>query len=63
LKAQKVERASLPEDLVRDWVSQDGQERVDALPKGNLNNDKTMQRFVTAVLAAEPRRQGNPSKT
>ena len=60
LKAQKVERASLPEDLVRDWVSQDGQERVDALPKGNLNNDKTMQRFVTAVLAAEPRATGQP---
>jgi len=36
------------------------QERVDALPKGNLNNDKTMQRFVTAVLAAEPRATGQP---
>jgi uncharacterized protein len=60
LKAQKVERASLPEDLVRDWVSQDGQERVDALPKGNLNNDKTLQRFVTAVLVAEPRATGQP---
>ncbi len=60
LKAQKVERASLPENLVRDWVSQDGQERIDALPKGNLNNDKTMHSFATAVLVAEPRATGQP---
>jgi uncharacterized protein len=60
LKAQKVERASLPENLVRDWVSQDGQERVDALPKGNLNNDETMHSFATAVLVAEPRATGQP---
>jgi uncharacterized protein len=54
LQAQRVTRASLPADLVRDWVTPDGRERVDVLPKGDANDNATLQRFAQAVLQAEP---------
>ncbi len=58
LRAKQVDLGSLPKDLVRDWVTQDGRERVDVLPKGNPNDDTTIQNFARAVLAAEPRATG-----
>jgi uncharacterized protein len=54
LQAKKVDLGSLPQDLVRDWVTPDGRERVDALPKGNPNDDATIRNFARAVLTAEP---------
>jgi uncharacterized protein len=45
---------TLPPDLVRDWVSPDGQARAEALPKGNANDSQVLKKFATAVLAAEP---------
>jgi uncharacterized protein len=58
LQAKRVDLGSLPEDLVRDWVTPDGRERVDALPKGNPNDDATIRNFARAVLTAEPRATG-----
>jgi hopanoid biosynthesis associated RND transporter like protein HpnN len=49
---------TLPLDLVRDWVSPDGQARAEALPKGNANDSQVLKRFATAVLAAEPSATG-----
>jgi uncharacterized protein len=49
---------TLPPDLVRDWVSPDGQARVQALPKGNANDNQVLRKFATAVLAAEPSATG-----
>ena len=54
LHAKPVDLGSLPQDLVRDWVTPDGRERVDALPKGNPNDDATIRNFARAVLTAEP---------
>jgi predicted RND superfamily exporter protein len=39
---------------VRNWVAPDGRERVDVLPKGDANDNATLQRFARAVLQAEP---------
>ena len=58
LRAKHVDLDSLPQGLVRDWVTQDGRERVDILPKGNPNDDKTIRDFARAVLAAEPAATG-----
>ncbi|MGB6174873.1 MAG: MMPL family transporter [Methylocella sp.] len=58
LQAKQVDLGSLPKDLVRDWVTPDGRERVDVLPKGNPNDDATIRNFARAVLAAEPRATG-----
>ncbi len=58
LNARPIDLESLPPDLVQDWVTKDGHERVDVLPKGNPNNDETLRNFARAVLAAEPRATG-----
>jgi uncharacterized protein len=54
LSAQEVTRASLPAYLVRGWVAPDGQARVQALPKGDPNDNETIIRFAHAVLQAQP---------
>jgi hopanoid biosynthesis associated RND transporter like protein HpnN len=58
LRAQRVTRATLPRDLVQDWVAKDGRERVEASPKGDPNDSETLRQFTSAVLAVEPRATG-----
>jgi hopanoid biosynthesis associated RND transporter like protein HpnN len=58
LRAERVSRANLPRDLVQEWVTKDGRERVEATPKGDPNDSETLRDFATAVLAAEPRATG-----
>ena len=58
LRAKPINLKSLPQGLLRDWVTQDGRERVDILPKGNPNDDKTIATFARAVLVAEPAATG-----
>jgi uncharacterized protein len=53
LRAKPINLESLPQGLLRDWITQDGRERVDILPKGNPNDDKTITTFARAVLVAE----------
>jgi hopanoid biosynthesis associated RND transporter like protein HpnN len=45
---------SLPSALSRAWLLPDGRARVQALPKGDTDNDEVLQAFATAVLRAEP---------
>ncbi len=67
LKAERVTRASLPASLVRDWVSADGHLRVEVAPKnastGDGNDDATLRRFATAVLAVAPNATGQAIST
>ena len=63
LKAERVTVQNLPASLVRDWVSADGTHRVEADPKGDTNDDATLRRFATAVLAAEPHATGQAIAT
>jgi uncharacterized protein len=58
LRPKPGDLESLPQHLLRDWVTQDGRERVDVLPKGNPNDDETIRNFARAVLAAEPTATG-----
>jgi uncharacterized protein len=59
LQAQPVTRMSLPPQLVRDWVAPTGEARVEAVPKGNADdNNNTIVRFAEAVLAAAPNATG-----
>ena len=43
LKAQTITRENLPKDLTRDWVTPDGQARVDVAPKGDPNNNDVLR--------------------
>jgi hypothetical protein len=63
LAPELVTIRTMPPDLVRDWVAQDGRERVEATPKGDPNDGETLRQFTTAVLAAEPRATGQAIET
>jgi len=54
LQVETITRQSLPADLVRDWLTPDGQARVSIAPKGDPSDNGAMRRFAQAVLAAEP---------
>jgi hypothetical protein len=60
LKAQEVTRANLPADLVGQWVTPDGQARVDVAPKGDSNDNVVLQRFARAVQSIAPNATEGP---
>lgn len=60
MQAGPVTLESLPPELVSAWKSKDGIIRVEALPKGDPNDNDTLRRFAAAVLAAEPTAIGGP---
>jgi uncharacterized protein len=60
LQAQPVSLKTLPAELVNGWKTKDGLMRVEALPKGDPNDNETLRKFASAVLAAEPTAIGGP---
>jgi uncharacterized protein len=58
LMAEPVTRASLPPDLVRNWVAPDGRMRIEVWPKGDANDNATIKRFARAVQAVAPNATG-----
>jgi uncharacterized protein len=58
LAPRRVTLKTLPSDLVRAWLQPDGQARVQILPQGNLDDINVLQKFATAILAAEPSATG-----
>jgi uncharacterized protein len=58
LKAEHVTRASLPRELVGDWVTPDGRERIEVWPKGDANDDANIARFASAVRRVAPNATG-----
>ncbi|MGA2943910.1 MAG: MMPL family transporter [Xanthobacteraceae bacterium] len=58
LSPEPVTLKTLPPGLVRAWLLPDGQARVQILPKGNLSDTGVLQKFATAILAAEPSATG-----
>jgi hopanoid biosynthesis associated RND transporter like protein HpnN len=60
LQAQPVSLKTLPPDIVGAWKAKDGLMRVEALPKGDPNDNDNLRKFANAVLAAEPTAIGGP---
>jgi len=60
LAAQPVTLQTLPPDLVRDWVTPQGQARVSIAPKGDANSDAVLGRFIDAVAKIAPDATGTP---
>ena len=60
LQAQPVSLKTLPPELVSSWKTKDGLIRVEALPRGDPNDNETLRKFAGAVLAAEPNAIGGP---
>lgn len=60
LQAQPVSLNTLPPELVSAWKAKDGLMRVEALPRGDPNDNDNLRKFASAVLAAEPTAIGGP---
>jgi hopanoid biosynthesis associated RND transporter like protein HpnN len=60
IQAQPITLQTLPPVIVNAWKAKDGLLRVEALPKGDSNDNDNLRRFATAVLAAEPTAVGGP---
>ncbi len=54
LRAEEVTRENLPPDLARQWVTPDGQARIDVSPKGDSNDNEVLRNFARAVQAVAP---------
>jgi hopanoid biosynthesis associated RND transporter like protein HpnN len=60
LQAQPVSLSTLPPDVVSLYKAKDGLMRVEALPRGDPNDNDNLRKFASAVLAAEPTAIGGP---
>jgi hopanoid biosynthesis associated RND transporter like protein HpnN len=54
LKAQPITRENLPPALARDWVTPDGEARIDVAPKGDPNDNEVLRTFARAVQTVAP---------
>ncbi|HET7031848.1 MAG TPA: MMPL family transporter, partial [Casimicrobiaceae bacterium] len=60
LQATPVTITGLPAEVRRDWIAADGRARVEAYPRGDANDNATLQRFVAAVRTLAPEATGAP---
>ncbi|MCP1997693.1 hopanoid biosynthesis associated RND transporter like protein HpnN [Nitrobacter winogradskyi] len=60
LKAEPVTLESLPPDFMNLWKTEDGITRVEVLPRGDPDDNETLRKFASAVLAAAPNAIGGP---
>ncbi|HVO89194.1 MAG TPA: MMPL family transporter [Casimicrobiaceae bacterium] len=60
LQAQPVTLQTLPAEVKRDWVATDGSVRLEVYPKGDANDNATLERFVAAVRGVAPDATGAP---
>jgi hopanoid biosynthesis associated RND transporter like protein HpnN len=60
LTATPVKLDDVPKDIRELWQTPDGRARVEALPKGDPNDNETLRKFARAVLAVEPNAIGGP---
>jgi hopanoid biosynthesis associated RND transporter like protein HpnN len=60
LQAQPATLETLPPEIAREWVTQDGRYKVEILPKGDPTDNETLRQFARAVLAVAPNATGGP---
>jgi uncharacterized protein len=53
-KVQEVTRTNLPPGLARQWVTPDGQARIDVAPKGDSDDNEVLRKFANAVQSVAP---------
>jgi hopanoid biosynthesis associated RND transporter like protein HpnN len=60
LQAQPVSLETLPPEIARAWVTEDGRWKVEILPKGDPTDNDTLRHFARAVQQVEPNAIGGP---
>ena len=63
LKAGPVTLATLPSDLVEDWMTKDGHARMQVLPRDGRHDNEFLRRFALAVQNVVPDATGAPIST
>jgi uncharacterized protein len=58
LRPQRITTESLPSELKRAWITEDGRARIEVLPKGDPDDTNALRDFVTSVLAVQPNATG-----
>ena len=58
--AREITRANLPADVTHQWITPDGQARVDVAPKGDANDNETLRQFARAVQTVAPEATEGP---
>ncbi len=53
-KAHEVTRSNIPANLAQQWITADGQARVNVAPSGDANNNDVLERYARAVEAVAP---------
>ncbi len=60
LQASGVTPETMPERILRDWVSEGGQYRIEVFPKGDSNDRQVMTAFADALTRIAPDASGPP---
>ncbi|HMA74144.1 MAG TPA: MMPL family transporter [Xanthobacteraceae bacterium] len=60
VQAKPVSIDNLPPEVIDNWRGRDGNIRVEAMPKGNPDDNENIRAFARAVLAVEPNAIGGP---
>jgi hopanoid biosynthesis associated RND transporter like protein HpnN len=60
LSPEPVTLDTLPADLRRAWVTEDGRARLEVFPKGDPRDNAVLERFVAAVRTIAPDATGTP---
>jgi hopanoid biosynthesis associated RND transporter like protein HpnN len=60
LEAHDVTRDNLPPELVSQWMTPDGQARIEVAPSGNADDNATLRAYAHAVQSAEPNATEGP---
>jgi len=60
LKAHEVTRDNLPPELVSQWMTPNGQARIEIAPSGNTDNNATLRTFAHAVQSVAPNATEGP---
>ena len=60
MQARQVSFENLPPEIVNNWRAIDGNILVEAVPKGDPDDNETLRAFARAVLSVEPNAVGGP---
>jgi hopanoid biosynthesis associated RND transporter like protein HpnN len=60
LAARPITSTTLPPDLKRDWIAENGRVLVEVFPTGDPNDNEVLRNFADAILAIEPTAAGTP---
>ena len=60
LQAQQVTRANLPANLAQQWVTPNGEARIDVAPSGDSNDNTVLRNFARAVQTVAPNATEGP---